>query len=73
MTGRHPWAKPGIEPPLAELLLDPITVAVMAVDGVEMNEVLAVVERARARLTTLRLPSTLTDEAPRHIAVGIVT
>jgi hypothetical protein len=52
MTRRHPWAEPGIEPPLAELLVDPITVAVMTVDGVRIREVVAIIESVRAGLST---------------------
>jgi hypothetical protein len=49
MTGTHPWSKPGFEPPLADLLSDPVTQAVMTVDGVKVHEVLAIIERVRTQ------------------------
>jgi hypothetical protein len=66
MTGSRPWSKPGTEPPLAELLSDPVTQAVMAVDGVKVHEVLAIFERLRAQPAKFQPPRPLLMQALRQ-------
>jgi hypothetical protein len=68
MTESHLWAKPGIEPPLAELLSDPITQAVMAVDGVKVHEVLAIIDRVQARVSTFEPVRPFLIQAPPRCA-----
>jgi hypothetical protein len=46
----QPYATAGIEPPLEELLDDPIAHLVMRRDGVELAEVWRWVQEARSRL-----------------------
>jgi hypothetical protein len=41
----HSW-----EPPLAEMLADPVVQAVMSVDGVRPTEIVTLMREARARL-----------------------
>jgi hypothetical protein len=38
---KQPWAKAGIEPPLHEVLADPIVASLMKADRITINEVLA--------------------------------
>jgi hypothetical protein len=44
---RQPWGRSGIEPPLCEMLTDPIVQAVMWRDGVTHAYLQALIERLR--------------------------
>jgi hypothetical protein len=43
------WAEPRHEPPLAEILAEPVIRAVMRRDGVEPGEIMALLEGVRQR------------------------
>lgn len=43
------WTHAGDEPPIADLLADPIAHALMKADGIVAAEVLTVVDRAQSR------------------------
>ena len=45
-----PPVRPGEEPPLAEVMDDPIVRALMAIDGVTVSALHTLVEEAKARL-----------------------
>ncbi|HZL60588.1 MAG TPA: hypothetical protein VFC38_12920 [Stellaceae bacterium] len=47
---RQPWGIAGIEPPLCEVLADPLVQAVMRRDGVSREALRRVVARAQAKL-----------------------
>jgi len=47
-----PWGKPGTEPPLCEVLADPLVHAVMRRDGVSRAALDSVIARAQRRLRT---------------------
>ena len=44
------WLRPGAEPPLEELLADPMMRALLACDRITTDDVRAVAKRARERL-----------------------
>ena len=58
----QPWGRPGIEPPLSEVLADPIINAVMRRDGVSSAALEAVVAHAQRRLRQSRA----LGSPPRH-------
>jgi len=45
-----PWGRPGIEPPLREVLADPLVQAVMRRDGVSRAALESVIAHAQRRL-----------------------
>jgi hypothetical protein len=64
----QPWGKPGIEPPLGEVLEDPIVQAVMRRDGVSLAalqaviaRVLPLIQQAARSSSRSRVPSTEKD------------
>jgi hypothetical protein len=53
----QPWSGPGIEPPLCEVLADPIVQAVMRRDGVTPSALKSVIAGAQHRLRKGRIGS----------------
>jgi hypothetical protein len=47
LAERQPWSRPGIEPPLCEVLADPIVQAVMRRDGVSPSALKSVIAHAQ--------------------------
>jgi hypothetical protein len=47
---QHGYARAGLEPPLDEVLSDPVVHAVMRRDGVELREVEEIIAAAQRRL-----------------------
>jgi len=50
---RRPVALHSWEPPLAEMLADPVVQAVMTVDGVRPTEIMTLMREARERLVPI--------------------
>jgi hypothetical protein len=50
LCARQPWGVPAVEPPLGELLADPVVQAVMRRDGVTRAALESCVADARGRL-----------------------
>ncbi len=48
--GHDPWAEPGCEPSLAEVLDDPLVHLVMRRDGVELLQLRQIIAQAQAQL-----------------------
>jgi hypothetical protein len=59
LHSHQPWGLPGIEPPLCEVLTDPIVLAVMWSDGVTLTALNSVIADARRR-RQLRSPTSAT-------------
>jgi len=51
---RQPWGKSGIEPPLCEMLTDPIVQAVMRRDGVTHADLRVLIDEVRQARQTNR-------------------
>ena len=55
--GRHAWGGFGVEPPLREVLTDPIIQAVMRSDGVSLADLQSAIAETRRRLRRMPSPS----------------
>lgn len=47
MQKQRPWAEAGQEPSIAELLADPVGVALMQADGIMVKDVVALIARVQ--------------------------
>src|SRR3954451_377968 len=68
----QPWARPGIEPPLREVLADPLVQAVMRRDGVSRAALESVVAHAQQRLRQYHDCRSGFDQVPESRAEGTV-
>jgi hypothetical protein len=68
----EPWGMPGIEPPLREVLADPLVQAVMRRDGVSRAELESVVAHAQRRLRQRHDSRSGFNRAPESRAEGIL-
>jgi hypothetical protein len=51
LCDRHPWGRPGIEPPLCEVLADPLIEAIMRCDGVSPTSLQDIIVQAQQALS----------------------
>jgi hypothetical protein len=66
----HPWGKPGIEPPLCEVLADPLVHAIMRCDRVSGAALKSVIVQAQRRLRQRRNPSSQPDSTTQVASIA---